>query len=377
MQKHFEASGIPKESLGYIRFKAIFFAILVMLFANSCIETIDFDTDRTGNQLVVDGIITDDEGPYTLTLSQTSFQGSATIPLKGAAVTIFDQDGNQENYIETEEGIYTLFGNKVKGKRGGTYYIQITLGNGTTYRSEPETIPIVIAKDSMYLEITTKEEFSDSGVLVEKDVINTFVNTTIPETEKPLFLRWKLEEVYSFREFDNPNPLAPPPGFCFVTRFSTPQDIFLFSGEKSDATQISDQLLTTSVIDFTYHRRHYFNAILYSTTKEAYEYWTQVDQVVNSTGTIFDVPPATPRSNLLNVNDESEAVLGYFEASIADTTRIFTLRSDVGKFIPDPCSNRQDTFGRPFCFNCLELPFSTKEMPGYWLEDNHVTIPSP
>lgn len=136
------------------------------------------------------------------------------------------------NSLDKLPGVNTIgegaSGFNVRGGRVDQNLIQITLGNGTTYRSEPETIPMAIAKDSMYLEITTKEEFSDSGVLVEKDVINTFVNTSIPETEKPLFLRWKLEEVYSFRKFDNPNPLALPTGFLLCHAiFHTPGYISL------------------------------------------------------------------------------------------------------------------------------------------------------
>jgi hypothetical protein len=355
------------------RFSNVWFLLLstMALFSISgCIEIIDFDTERTGDQLVVDGRISDSEGPHTLKLRTTKSEGSPAEPLSGADVAIINQDGEREAFIESDNGTYLLMGNTVKGDRGDTYYIDINLSDGSAYRSQPETMPMSTARDSIYYEVGTEEQFNEFGNLVETDVVKLFTDTQIPETGSPLYLRWKLEEAYSFREYDNPAPLAPPPRLCYITQFSNPQQISIFKSTERTARRITRQKLATSTINFSYHRRHYFNAILYSTTSQAYEYWTQIKQVANSGGTIFDVPPATPAGNLYNINDETEKVLGYFEAFITDTTRFFTIRSDFKKFLPDPCERREDRINRPACNNCLEIPQSTTIAPFYWFDDN-------
>ena len=361
-----------------IRYRTVFLLIgtfiTVQIGINGCIETIDFETDRTRDRLVVNGHIDDGAGPHYLELGKTTSEGSATEPVTGAQIIINDDEGNSEAYVERGDGRYALQGRIINPQAGGTYYIEIILNDGRRYRSRPETMPEQTGefKDLEY-ELDTQQQFNEAGNPVEEDVIKILADTDIPDTESPLYLRWNVEEIYSFKEFIIPDPLAPPAKLCFVTQFSKPQQVLLYNSTESDAREISDQLLTTSVVNHTFYRRHYFNAVLYSTTRSSYEYWNQVDQVVNSNGTIFDVPPATPAGNVFNIDDESELVLGYFEASLTDTLRFYTQRFDFEKFIPNPCGRRQDTFGRPTCLNCLDLPSSTLEQPYYWLDDNRAS----
>lgn len=349
------------------RVRTMCLILLLGLSLGSCIEQIDFDTERTGGFLVVDGRIHDGAGPYTLELSRTTGEGSPTRPVSGAVVSIFDEVGNQEFYNETEEGIYVTPGNIVQGRRGGTYYIEIELGGGSVYRSEPGTIPSYTADDSVYYEITTEEELSEGGILVDVEVIKVYADTEIPDVDSTLYLRWDVHELYKYTEYDVPDPFNNPPPFCYVTQYPNPQKITRFSTEESEAGQLIGNELSTTRIDFSFYQRHYFNVVLTSTTKRAAEYWRQVDEIVNRSGTIFDVPPATVAGNIYNINDTGEQVLGFFETAIIDTSRFFTLRTDMPFFISDPCGS----FSRNrhyACSNCLELPNSSKEEPYYWLD---------
>lgn len=334
---------------------------------SGCIEQIDFDADRRGGLLVVDGQIYDGPGPYTLELSRTTGEGSPTRPVTGAVVSIFDGQGNQEFYTETEEGHYEVPGNIVRGRRGGSYYIEIELGGGFVYRSEPGTIPSYTASDSVYYEFATEQELSNADILVDVEVIKVFADTEIPDTDSTLYLRWSVHELYKYTEYDFPDPFNYPPPYCYVTQYPNPQKITQFSTADSDAGQLIENQLSTTRIDFSFYQRHYFNVVLFSTTRQADEYWRQVDEVVNRTGTIFDVPPATVPGNIYNPNNSEEPVLGYFETAVIDTSRFFTLRTDMPIFIGDPCGGF--TRNRHYaCTGCLELPNSTKEEPYYWLE---------
>ena len=115
--------------------------LLSVLLLSGCIEQIDFDSDRRGGFLVVDGRIHEGPGPYSLELYRTTGEGSPTQPVTGAVISIFDEQGNREYYFEAEDGVYLTPGDMVQGRKGGTYYIEIELGGGFVYRSEPGTIP--------------------------------------------------------------------------------------------------------------------------------------------------------------------------------------------------------------------------------------------
>lgn len=347
--------------------RAIVLLFFPALLLSGCIEQIDFDTDRRGGFLVVDGRIHEGPGPYSLELSRTTGEGSPTRPVTGAVVSIFDDQGNQEFYTETEEGFYVTPGDIVQGRKGGTYYIEIELGGSFVYRSEPGTIPSYTATDSVYYEITTEEELSNGGILVDVEVIKVFADTQIPDVDSTLYLRWDVHELYKYTEFDVPDPFNTPPPFCYVTQYPNPQKITQFSTKENETGQITRNELSTTRIDFSFYQRHYFNIVLTSTTKRAEEYWRQVDEIVNRSGTIFDVPPATVNGNIFNINNADEQVLGFFETALIDTSRFFTLRTDMPIFIGDPCGS----FSRNrhyACSNCLELPNSSKEEPYYWLE---------
>lgn len=332
-----------------------------------CIEQIDFDIDRRGGLLVVDGRIYDGPGPYTLELSRTTGEGSPTSPVTGAVVSIIDEQGNREYYYEREEGRYEVPGNVVQGQRGGSYYIEIEIGGGFTYRSEPGTIPTYTAIDSVYYEFATEQELSNAGILVDVEVIKVYTDTRLPEVDSTLYLRWNVHELYKYTEYDFPDPFNAPPPYCYVTQYPNPQKITQFTTEESEGGQLNRNELSTTPIDFSFYQRHYFNVVLTSTTKRAYDYWRQVDEVVNRSGTIFDVPPATVPGNMYNPKNSEEPVLGYFETAIIDTTRFFTLRNYMPIFIKEPCGRfvRNRHYA---CYGCLELPNSTKEEPYYWLE---------
>ena len=99
-------------------------------------------------------------------------------------------------------------------------------------------------------------------------------------------------------------------------------------------------------------------------TQNAYNYWFEIDEIANNVGGLFDTPPATIRGNIYNINDESELVLGYFEASASSIIRVKTFRQDIPYDIQNPCETSWNVPEQ--CLNCLIIPGSTLERPDYW-----------
>jgi Domain of unknown function (DUF4249) len=88
-----------------------FFTFSLLLLTGSCIDRINIEVpDSYSSQLVVDGVITDEPGPYTVKLTKSvrveKFLLLSQKTVSGAVVTISDNVGNSEVLAEKELGIY-------------------------------------------------------------------------------------------------------------------------------------------------------------------------------------------------------------------------------------------------------------------------------
>jgi len=128
-----------KSAIKYFKTITIGTAISTLLLG--CVDQIEFESNSTTRLLVVDGRITNSDGPHPLKLGITTSPDKIATPVEGAEITIFDNLSNQEDYFEIEPGIYLLPGNIVKGNPGVEYFIEITLPNGSKFRSVPEIMP--------------------------------------------------------------------------------------------------------------------------------------------------------------------------------------------------------------------------------------------
>src|SRR6187402_3391330 len=86
--------------------------LFILFFSVSCIDTINLKESGIGGTLVVDGLITDQPGPYTIKLSRTiAYDNSSplkvySIPETKAKVSIIDNLGNEEVLTELTPGLY-------------------------------------------------------------------------------------------------------------------------------------------------------------------------------------------------------------------------------------------------------------------------------
>jgi len=361
-----------------LRSKAVLFLALTLGII-ACQDVIEFEVNRSGSQLVVDGTIVPGQSPQFLNLGFTSVKEQIPIPINGAKVTLFDGNGNSEAYepalAEVDpnlppnpdrpviDGKYQFNANIITPEAGGTYHIEIVLPGGETYRSSSETIPDITIQDSLYTEFIEVEQLNDEGTSVTRRAVRVFTNSQLPDHFNPFFVKWKLEEVYRFTETRIPC-LGCLPLSCYVTDFSDPQSFLLLDGTENSSRAIHNQVVGTSVINNTYSDVHFFNLIASGITKEAFDYWSKVDQVVNNQGTIFDVPPAKIRGNIRNIENPEELVFGYFSAASSDTARTSVRPDQLPVFVPDPCRNTR--FPPAQCNNCLRFRESTYQAPSYF-----------
>ena len=95
----------------------------------SCEEVIEIDLNSANPKFVIEGIVTNQTGPYSVKISKTiDFYKPGTYPqVAGANVIISDDKGNEEILEEITAGLYRT--KSLLGVIGNTYKLKITIDN--------------------------------------------------------------------------------------------------------------------------------------------------------------------------------------------------------------------------------------------------------
>jgi hypothetical protein len=97
----------------------------------------------------------------------------------------------------------------------------------------------------------------------------------------------------------------------------------------------------------------------YSISQKEYNFWNNLKKVSEAGGDIFNSQPYPVISNIHNVNDATEMVLGYFEVSAVSQKRIFITAHELDPlYLPHYSSD------------CNELLVS----PGIWPGGNYIFV---
>ena len=128
----------------------IFIAIILSLCFSSCQKVIDLKLNTSSSQIVIQGNIYDQTGPYTVKISKSvNFDESNVYPaVIGAMVVISDNTGNSDTLTEASSGIYIT--SVLQGVPGRTYTLTVKT-DGQTYTAS-STLPDAVEINSIYME---------------------------------------------------------------------------------------------------------------------------------------------------------------------------------------------------------------------------------
>jgi hypothetical protein len=332
---------------------------IMLLFAN-CIQEVEFQQDAiNASELVVSGRITNLDEPQTIRLLRPGdYTMQVFEPVRGATISLFDGDTTYF-YVEMgfERPIYVL---NYKGVPGKTYTLRIALPEGVVYQSQPQTMPEPIAIDEVELKGENIEfQRAEGGTFFEPHGTVHIKMTTPPKG----YLRWDVFRVYIFNE----SVFDPDQKQCFITSYFNAQNAPLLDLSELQPGTLVEQKIGQARIDYSFEHRQCFNVYQLSTTREAFEYWENVNSLLGLNGTIFDTPPAIVPGNIfVNGDTRLKSALGFFEVCSADLERKYLMNGELGpefRYINQYClgSNRIE------CMDCLTLgPSSSYEKPWYW-----------
>jgi hypothetical protein len=348
---------------------------MICFFLSSCIETFEVDYTLDASAVVVTGLITDKNPAFVELTEPSSSPISRQINSKrisGASIILFDDQGNQEQLIETRRGYYE---GENPGLVGRSYSVEIVLPDDRLILSTPQRIKPSPSIDSLYVEQVAY--FQNFGSDVQVDVRGLNLNLYLNRKDTvSRYYRWIVGGTYQFYSaFDFDRDEAP----CYYTIPPLPRFVI---GESASAEE--DVIVKTMKYispNSTYAYGHSVQLIQYSQTKESYEYWKKIDDQQNNLGSIFDPPPAQVTGNLYFENEQDEIVMGFFEAASVKTKRVFISRETFTNLDPDidyfsdtglnaPCFPPPGWVGvwiaPDYCFDCALLENSTRTKPSYW-----------
>ncbi|MBK8808821.1 MAG: DUF4249 family protein [Bacteroidales bacterium] len=132
---------------------------------------------------------------------------------------------------------------------------------------------------------------------------------------------WKfsVQELYSF---------VKPYWYCWKTVPSS--NYYVGSSEGFSQNVISNQpldFISTETNRLFY--RYSINVFQYSMNRHSYQYFKQLKEQLENKSSLFEKTPVVLNSNISCLSNKNEVVLGYFEVSEVDSTRIFIDKKEL------------------------------------------------
>lgn len=336
-------------------YRFIIWGVILLVLSTSCVEKywpeLTTDTDQF---LVVDGNINNLSGPYTIKLSNSSpLLDTLFIPISSASVTILDDQGNKELLTEENPGIYKTSFDGIQGIVGRSYKVNIELANGEIYESAYEKLLSPVGIGEVYIE---KEwQYAHNETEIDQEGFQFYVKSeTSLQTDNYFF--WEIEETFEYhssyriyfmyngkknnnalfeglaiREMINIDTLY----YCWKTQ--NLNEILSYGLESSDLSTVKNLPLHFVPLNDDRLRWGYNISIKqYTISKQAFTFLEYLKKQNNDQGVLFTTQPFQIRGNILNIQNPSEPVLGYFMvASGASTPRIQT-RARGGLYYESP-----------------------------------------
>lgn len=279
----------------------LFLVVLGILFFMSCEVPISVEYEVIEPQIVVDGLITNEPGPYEVKLSYSSAYSDGTIgnnpPVSGALVIIRDDTGREEVLYEGRPGIYQTDPGFM-GEVGRVYTLSIHTAEGKTIESLPEEMLPVPEVDSIYYIFYPISEIQKQGHEVYAVVDD-------PVDEKNYY-RWKWDGFYRFYMVNDFETRV-----CFKHEFDINR-ISVISDRDFNGNKI---YIPVSFVEHFSNDFYLIHIHQYSLTENAYKFWNALYDQSANVGSIFDPQPARIKGNLFYTDDTEAPVHGFFGAS--------------------------------------------------------------
>ncbi len=301
-----------------------------------CTEIYNPNISSNTKALIVEGLITDAKGPYTIKLSLAKplpfdSVGATRFFVHDAKVTITDNERNTYILPESSAGNYTTplsFNSKI----GNTYKLQIITKDGSRYESNPEKLLPPQGYDSIRAFYGTEDFINKTdelkkvaGADIRVDLFNNLYATdTVPSCR--FVSNVTIQYFYTYREKDlGGNDIMTWRWDNFGWKTFKLNSLQNITENKAPST---NPFLKNHFIGFMPYDPlsygimlpdptiiYYLRVDQYTMNKDSYRFYKAANTQLSANGKIFDPIASQLLGNMKCINDPSKIVLGLFEVS--------------------------------------------------------------
>ncbi len=305
-----------------------------MFVLKGCIDPFSPSISEYQQMLVIDGMITDQEGIHTVKVSRSSSYNDPGLKYEsGCTVNILDDKGNIINMIEESKGIYSARIDRQFLNAATQYRLEVTTSDGKKYQSDYEMLLHSPPIDSIYWEVKYVER--DDPLYGDLIGVQFSVNSDATNYEASGY-RWELFEQWEYRSryyakdyydgrinFTPQEYVSDSVYYCW-TSGSKLNEIYTYSTTQAVSKEI--RMVPLTYVSNQTDRLKYDYCLLvkqYSLSEAAFSYWNKLQIQANESGGLYETQPSRIRGNLYNVDNPDETVLGFFGASGVSEKRVF------------------------------------------------------
>jgi hypothetical protein len=366
----------------------------------SCIEPCDSGVEEQLELVSFDASLIKGVETQRINISRTTgLVDPKKLPLRDCEVFIQDELSNEYSFKEVFDGIYESDIPDEELVVGRNYKLVAISPGGGRYESEFEPLTAPVPVDTIYYEI---EDDVDEITGNDFSGVQFYADITASDSASRYY-RWVLEETW---EYTVGTPIS------WIYDFVWGELEAIRPGNKYEffrcyKTVKIDEILLTNTVNLSINAKkkvnlHYVSSqtdklrIKYSLlvrqyplNASAYAYWNQNRISLQGPSGLYNSQPGTPITNIVNVNDSTEKVLGYFWASSVTTNRYNFLKPQDLFVVDEFCdlvmfdyvthivdgnppvyiyfdeSDGIEYTGPPSCFDCRSRGGSLIK-PDYW-----------
>ena len=313
--------------------------ILMILFVG-CIERYYPEEDdlRTGT-LVINAHLTNWAGEQVIEISRSAGLTNPSFdPVSGNLVEVIREDGELKIFSESEPGYYRADLDAAFLQTGSAYLLHVITPDGQEYESAFERLRPVPAIDSLYYEVESNSFAYGSDPV---GGVRFFLDFTYDDKDYE-YIRWDLTETYEYHNsvdleyyfLDLDHWLKPVPDSSIYTICYITNELFQIHSMSLGSLDFGHYVKKPFSFVPNYEQEqklhHKYSLLVrqYSLGEEAFYYWNDLKKNSQEKGSLFDSQPALLKSNIRNVNDENEYVLGFFSMAGMVEKRAFAIKPD-------------------------------------------------
>jgi hypothetical protein len=292
----------------------------------ACVERYypEEDNLKTGT-LVINAHITNVPGVQIIEISRSV---GLTDPffqaVSGSFAELIREDGEFREFQESKPGYYSSHLDESFLQIGMSFMILVMTPDGQVYESDFDKLRPVPAIDSIYYLV---ENASFASAEDSIGGIRFYIDFTYDD-EAYEYIRWELIETY---EFHNPAMEGfvslPGSGLKLLSDTSNYRVCYI-TNELHSIHSMSLAYLDFGIyikkpfsfvpnIQQEQKLKHKYSLLIkqYSVGEAAFHYWNELKKTSQEQGWLFDRQPALLSSNIHNINDDDEDLLGFFSMS--------------------------------------------------------------